>query len=557
LLEQSATTRLTLPAQWARGSLRVTATLYPNTLAELQAGLAGLLREPSGCFEQSSTANYPNVLIAEYLQESNPPNPDVSRRARELMDRGYVRLTGFECPDSKSSSRIGYEWFGSPDQPHEALTAYGLLQFTDMSRVYPVDPAMLERTRRFLLDRRDGRGGFNRTARALDTFGRAPDHITNAYIVWAITEAERSADTKSDLAKELDSLFVQARAEDGPAGKDPYYLALVANALLNRGRQADAVELLRVVAGLQTADGHVTGARTSITQSSGRDLVIETTAFAVLGWLKANRADLFTDRIQSAMKWIGSQRSGSGAFGSTQATILALKAVIEFARANRRPAETAELRVFVGGKEVDRRTFTSQQGDPIVLEVPNPDGAFPPGAAEVRIETTARQAYPFTVAWSCQTRQPSSVDGCLVALGARLTRNALTEGESVRLNVTLENTVNRPHGMTVAIVGIPAGLKLPEDLKQLRTLTDRPIDGSMPVISFWEIRGRELIFYWRGLTPKQKVEFSFDLIAEVPGEFRGPASRAYLYYNADLKHWIEPVNVAIHPRPNARQTVAK
>ena len=36
-----------------------------------------------------------------------------------------------------------------------------------------------------------------------------------------------------------------------------------------------------------------------------------------------------------------------------------------------------------------------------------------------------------------------------------------------------------------------------------------------------------------------------DLIARVPGSYRGPASRAYLYYNADHKHWVEPLSAAI------------
>jgi alpha-2-macroglobulin-like protein len=39
-----------------------------------------------------------------------------------------------------------------------------------------------------------------------------------------------------------------------------------------------------------------------------------------------------------------------------------------------------------------------------------------------------------------------------------------------------------------------------------------------------------------------------DLICRVPGEYRGPASRAYLYYNADQKHWVEPLSITIRPK---------
>ena len=62
-------------------------------------------------------------------------------------------------------ARQGYEWFGA-DPGHEALTAYGLMQFTDMSQVRSVDKDMLDRTRAWLLSRRDGNGGFSVNAKA-------------------------------------------------------------------------------------------------------------------------------------------------------------------------------------------------------------------------------------------------------------------------------------------------------------------------------------------------------------------------------------------------------
>src|SRR6185436_18544129 len=103
----------------------------------------------------------------------------------------------------------GYEWFGG-DPGHEALSAYGLMEFTDMAKVHPVDAAMVARTRDWLLARRDGKGGFLRNERALDSFGRAPQEITDAYCTWAITEAE----PKADIAKELDTLVGRGRTSE-------------------------------------------------------------------------------------------------------------------------------------------------------------------------------------------------------------------------------------------------------------------------------------------------------------------------------------------------------
>ncbi|HET6572997.1 MAG TPA: alpha-2-macroglobulin family protein [Fimbriiglobus sp.] len=543
LLEQRTEATVRLPKTWTPGTLKVTVTVYPNTLAELQAGLDGLMREPHGCFEQSSTANYPNVLITEYLRQTGRAAPDLSRRARELMDRGYAKLTGYECPKTGSAARCGYEWFGAADRPHEALTAYGLMQFTDMARVYPVDPAMLARTRQYLLDCRDGHGGFTRSGRALDSFGRAPEHITNAYIVWALTEADRG----TDLTQEIDALLAQSKG-DGPGAKDPYFLALLANALLNRGRQAEAVEVLTTLAEMQAADGSVPGAKTSITNSTGRALAIETTALALLGWQKANRPDRFLGNVQKAVRWVCGHRDGSGVFGSSQSTILALKALIAYAKANGTAAESGQLKVSVGGEVVATREFSGAAPGPVEVEIADAEKRFNPGDTVVRLETTAAKALPMSVAWSCRTERPDSSPECAVRLGTKLARAEVEEGDSVRLTVTVENVRETPQGMTVAIVGLPAGLKLPEDQKQLKGLTAAPAPGAEPAVSYWETRGRELILYWRGLAPQQQVSLGVDLIAAVPGEYRGPASRAYLYYDADHKHWVEPVSVKVRAK---------
>ena len=117
----------------------------------------------------------------------------------------------------------------------------------------------------------------------------------------------------------------------------------------------------------------------------------------------------------------------------------------------------------------------------------------------------------------------------------KLAAREANEGETVPLTVTLENRQKQGQGMAVAIVGLPAGMKVPTDMKQLTDLREKG------VVSFFEIRGRELVLYWRELAPEQKINLTVDLVCDVPGEYRGPASRGYLYYNADHKHWVEPL----------------
>jgi hypothetical protein len=148
--------------------------------------------------------------------------------------------------------------------------------------------------------------------------------------------------------------------------------------------------------------------------------------------------------------------------------------------------------------------------------------------------------------WSYQTLKPASGDDCPVRLTTTLDRSEAGEGETVTLNVSVENPSVDERSMVVAIIGLPAGLTVPEDMKQLKEHALPRDGGTKPGrISYFETRRRELILYWRGMGPRQKIEVPVELICRVPGEYRGPASRAYLYYNADHKRWIAPLQVTI------------
>jgi len=541
-----ATGSVKIPKDIVKGSLRVRLEMYPTSMADLVKGLDGLLREPYGCFEQTSTTSYPNTLILDYMNQTNQTNPQTAQRAKDLLDRGYARLISFECPDTPLKAKQGFEWFGGTDQQHEALTAYGLLQFKDMARVHAVDPQLIKRTQAFLLSRKDGQGGFKRNARALDTFGGAPKHTTDAYIVWALVESDPDDIEKLDLAKEIAALKAEALNENSTGGKDAYFVALTANVLLLRGDR-DAKQLLDRLRDKHTKNGAVTGAVTSITHSGGRDLEIETTAIALLGWLRANEPSYATT-IKDATKWISQQRGGYGGFGSTQSTIMALKALILYAKKSAHPTESGELKLFVGGKEIAARKFTEKDVEVIGIDVENAETIFKAGeATDVEIMTDAKQSYPFALSYSYTTLTPVSAEKCAVKISAKLSKSEANEGDTVPLHVNFENKQKQGQGMAVAIIGIPAGMKVPTDMKQLTDLREK---GQ---IAYFETRDRELILYWRQLAPEQKIALTVDLVCDVPGTYRGPASRGYLYYDADHKHWVEPLSMKIAPMADEKK----
>ena len=102
-----------------------------------------ILRMPGGCFEQTSSSTYPNVLALDYMKRTKKLTPEVHAKAEGYIANGYQRLLTFEVPGG------GFSWFGSAPA-NKILTSYGLMEFYDMSKVYDVDPKLIPRTQQWL-----------------------------------------------------------------------------------------------------------------------------------------------------------------------------------------------------------------------------------------------------------------------------------------------------------------------------------------------------------------------------------------------------------------------
>mgnify|MGYP002777825452 CR=1 FL=1 len=517
---------ITIPDASVPGSGRATLRLFPTPLTTLAAGLEGMLQEPHGCFEQTSSTNYPNTLVLQLLQGSGDAVPAAALRASELLAKGYARLVGFEC------KRGGFEWFGR-DPGHEALTAYGLLQFHDMAQVFDVDAAMVARTRSWLLGRRNERGDFVHEGTDHHSFGNS-QQLTNAYCTYALLQSGTKAD---ELARELAALAARGKASD-----DAYELALIANALGLAGH-ADAAALRQRLVALQRADGSLCGTTTSITCSGQRDLAVETTSYAVLAWLQD---PAFAASSWRALQFVQTQRQGSGTFGATQATVCALRALIAWANQHRQAATAGTLRVFAGERLLAERAFAADAMEPVRVELWS---QLPAGEHTLRLEvaTADRQdaaAVPAQMPWAIEVayhaEQPADDAQAPLRLRTQLRRAEAVEGDTVAVDVTVQNAGAQAVPTPIVRLGLPAGCELPT-----RVLEDLQKAGTF---DHWELRGRDLVLYWRTLPARGKQTFVLDLVARVPGTSSGPASRVLPYYTPTAVHWAAPLQLAIAPR---------
>jgi uncharacterized protein YfaS (alpha-2-macroglobulin family) len=510
---------LSIPATVVPSSLRTSIAVYPTPLANLTEALARLIQDPSGCFEQTSSTSYPLTMAQQYFTSHQGVDPKLVEAAREKLEKGYQRLVGFEC------SEKGYEWFGE-NPGHEALTAYGLLHFTDMAKVRQVDPAMLERSRAWLMKHRDGKGGFERKRRALHTWVEDKDS-SDSYIAWALLEAgERPANLVPEVAQ------VKQAAQKGA---NSYVAALAANVASLADDRPAAASLMGRLASKQEKDGHVGGATGSIVGSGGEALDIETTALSTLAWL---RDPSFAGNVERSVRYLAESCKG-GRYGSTQSTVLALRAIVAYDRARARPKAPGSVRVYVDGQPVGSAVaFDAQtQG---AIKLPDVSELLGGGKHRIELRMQSGSEMPYAVAVSYHAVKPDSSAQSKVALAVRIAKAELTEGELVEAYATVTNRTAELLPTTVAIVGVPGGLEPRHDqLKEIK---------KQGLIDAYEVIGRDVVLYWRGMKPGQVVQVPLSLVAAIPGRYTGPASRAYEYYTDEHKTWVDGMEVNIAGR---------
>jgi hypothetical protein len=214
---------------------------------------------------------------------------------------------------------------------------------------------------------------------------------------------------------------------------------------------------------------------------------------------------------------------------------MALRALTAYAQASRVMQAAGTVRVFAGATLLAERAFAAGAAEAVAFEL------WPQlhvGDNALRLEV---QGGGGALPWACDlayhSDQPADDPNGAVAVRTRLSAATVEEGRTVSLEIDVDNRTDQGQPMTLAIVGLPAGVELPTNV-----LEDRRKAGAFDL---WELNGRELALYWRGLAPKANQHVALDLLARIPGSSTGPASRAYLYYTPAAKRWAAPLQVTI------------
>jgi type II secretory pathway pseudopilin PulG len=535
-LQEPVEFECSLPADAIEGSVQALVKIYPSSFTQLVEGLDAIFQRPYGCFEQTSSTTYPNVLALDYLRRTGKSVPTVEAKARQYIHLGYQRLLGFEV------SGGGFDWFGRPPA-NRVLTAYGLMEFTDMARVHDVDPALIERTRKWLLDERAGDGSWSPESRALHSNPAESSQLqltTTAYIAWAVFGGQPTSGRAQRTADYLLRVGPQEIA-------DPYALALVANALLAIDRSGrSAAPYLERLEQLKTTsdDGKLVwwepaGERRTMFYGAGLSRRVETTALAALALLQADRAPMTT---RAALSWLVAQKDAHGTWHSTQATVLALKALVAGTGKPLGGSQARAIDIALDGKTVRRLDIPTDQSD--VLQQIDLSGTLGSGRHRVtlREHTLTGTGYQIVLVYHAPgAEQPADSEPLAIRLD--YDRIALPVEDVVTATATVVNRLESAAPMVILDLPVPAGFAVEaEAFDQL---------VAVGTIARYQLTPRSAAVYLRQLEPGKPLELRYRLRAKMPVKVSVPPAQVYEYYDPAKSARSDPAQLTVTARDAA------
>lgn len=471
------------------------------------------------------------MLALDYMRRSRKVTPEVELKALEYINVGYQRLLTFEVKGG------GFDWYGQAPA-NIVLSAYGLLEFSDMAKVYDIDTRVIDRTRAWLFGQQKADGSWPMPQRtAWSWSGLQGDYVVTAYVAMSLAESGYKG-------KELDHACEWLRDHLEEA-KDAYAQSLALGALAVADPQgSETGALLRDLERRRSVSEDGKSAWWELSgktayYAQGEAAHVETTALVASGLFRSRTSP---ETVSRALAYLAQKKRSNGTWGTTSATILSLRAIL-MALEQPSTQETYAVNLKLNG--VERRvTVDKEQSDVLQFVDFRENGLEPaktgPNDFEVNVEgksaSTIQVVGRSWIPWS-EANRPAQKP---LDIKVEYDRTTLTTADTLTATVTMKYNGTEPTFMVCMDLGIPPAF-VPDPEAFEKMVKAKSLDK-------FSMTSRQITLYFGTITPGQVVTFSYPLKAKYPVKAKVPASTAYEYYAPDRKDTAEGVEITVNEK---------
>jgi hypothetical protein len=355
------------------------------------------------------------------------------------------------------------------------------------------------------------------------------------YIAWSLQSTEYKGPSV-DRAIE----FVEKHMD---GATDAYTLAVIANLAADYGRDREftqhAVQQLLDARTEKVEQVWWTTDETGV-YGTGASAAVETTGLAAQALLRSGES---SGVARKALTYLVSKKDGSGTWGTTQATIVALRALLtatEKGAADVRGTVTVAL----NGKPAETLALSSENDDLYHQFVFKAVELGKTNTVEIRFDGKGGLTYQVVGGYFLPWDQKAAVEP--LSIDVSYDRTSLFQADVATVTATVRNNLDEAAKMVILDLGIPPGFELfSEDLQEYQDKSARLKSGHL---SKFSITATQAILYFDSFAPGDTVKVKYRLQAKYPIRAKTLKSRVYEYYAPEVSSVAPPVQLEVHGR---------
>lgn len=476
--------------------------------------------------EQTSSTSYPNILVVDYLKKARRANPEMMMKAQQYLNVGYQKMLTFQNPNG------GFGWWAGGADPVVWVSAYGMQQLADMAKIMDVDARVIQRVQQWLVQQQKPDGAWdNAGATHGEAISSMPDPKIplTAYLVWSLAHSGYEGPA---LSKGVE--YLRKNLDRAP---NMYAKALAAIALATVNPKDEAVRdmLARLddskVEEKETAYWRIDGQ--TFSYARGDAASVEITSLMAMAMMKTGQ---FAPTINKAMAYLVKARGAGGAWGSTQATILALRA-LNAGMGGQKQEGAVTLKVGVNGQSRELK-ITEDQADVLQLvdfkdatrKGGNALSIAVGGKSNMMYQAVARYFIPWSDVPNLEEIRP-------IEVRVEYDRAKLAKDDVLKAKGTLRYNGKEATYMVIVDLGLPPGFQL--DPSAFEKMVEKK------QIEKYSATSKEVTLYFGGLKPGDVKTFEYELRAKYPVKAKTPKTTAYEYYTPSNRADAKPVELEV------------
>jgi CD109 antigen len=244
---------------------------------------------------------------------------------------------------------------------------------------------------------------------------------------------------------------------------------------------------------------------------------IETTGYATMALIE--HGDAFN--ASRAAKWLVSKRNAYGGYGSTQDTVVALQALIEYSSDTRADVDL-KITIDADGEKKELRIKQDNFDVLQIVEVPVNE------EIEITVEGKGEAIAQVVKRFNMPEAEEVETEILKVNVDYDVTQVEVNDLVTVSVDLEFNPPIQMEAGMVVLDVSVPTGFApVTESVAEVVERNDN--------IKRYETAGRKVIFYIENMFPGDKISFEFQVKALYPVKAKSVSSEAYSYYQPEIR----------------------